>query len=138
MKAISPDTPVVPKGLRQWFIVHFIVDMVVAIPLFVFPENVLTAFAWPQIDILAIRLVAAAFFAIGISSFLSRSGSRETFHHLLNLKIIWSAFAVTGIAFTMLTEELYRNALALVSSLVFMIFLLVWIYWKITLKPYFQ
>jgi hypothetical protein len=127
------NTVAVPKGLRRWFVVHFIVDIIAAIPLFFLPETVLAAFSWPRIDPFATRLVAAAFFGIGIESLLARNGSSQAFHSMLNLKIIWSSFAVAGITFTMFSQNLYINNLAWTIFFIFLFFLFLWIYWKLFL-----
>jgi hypothetical protein len=127
---MSKNTTAVPRGLRQWFIVHFIVDIVVAVPLFFMAVPLLRAINWPQIDPFATRLVAAAFFGIGLESLLGRNGSREMFHGMLTLKIIWSAFAVAGISLTMLSDAIYRNVFAWTALFIFIFFLLLWGYWK--------
>jgi len=126
-------TSAVPPGLRQWFIIHFIVDVIVAIPLFFMTETILTTIGWPGIDPFATRLLAAALFGIGTESFLVRNGSIELFHGMLNLKIIWSSFAVAGITVTMITEPEYLNALAWATLFTFLFFLLLWSYWKLYL-----
>ncbi len=78
----------VPDRLRFWFVVHFIVDMLFAIPLFVAPEWLLILFGWDRVDPLTSRLVAAALFGIGIESFLGRGAGIEAFRGMLNLKLI--------------------------------------------------
>jgi len=93
----------------------------------------LAAFSWPRIDPFATRLVAAAFFGIGIESLLARNGSSQAFHSMLNLKIIWSSFAVAGITFTMFSQNLYINNLAWTIFFIFLFFLFLWIYWKLFL-----
>ena len=92
----------VPKGLRLWFVVHFIVDVIFAIPLFLSPKETLQFFGWTQIDPLATRLVGAALMGIGIESLLGRNASVDAFRAMLNLKIIWSLSAVFGITLSMI------------------------------------
>ena len=60
----------VPKSLRVWFIIHFFADYIAAIPIFLFPNQILMLFGWKVIDPIAVRLVAAAFFAIGGASLI--------------------------------------------------------------------
>ena len=127
------DTNAVPTGLRQWFIVHFFVDVIFAIPLFFMTETVLNIIGWPGIDPFAARLLAAALFGIGTESFLGRNGSIELLHGMLNLKLIWSFFAVVGIVVTMITKPEYLNALAWATLFTFLFFLLLWSYWKLYL-----
>ncbi len=123
----------VPNGLRQWFIVHFIIDIIVALPLFLMPEKVLMLFAWPLIDPLATRLVAAALFAIGIESFIGRNATIKSFEVMLNLKIIWSSFSVAGIAWTMLAAPACLNGIVWVALFTFLFFLALWSYWRLFL-----
>ncbi len=87
----------VPVSLRKWFVVHFAVDLLVAVPLFVAPRLVLGLLGWSEIDPAMSRVVAAALFGIGIQSLLGRNDSFDTFRAMLNLKLIWSGFAVAGI-----------------------------------------
>ncbi|MBA3501332.1 MAG: hypothetical protein M4D80_41040 [Myxococcota bacterium] len=86
----------VTEWLRRWFVVHFILDMAAAIPLFVAPTQLLGWLGWPAVDPIATRLVAAALFGIGIESYLGRNAGVEAFRGMLNLKIIWSGAAVLG------------------------------------------
>ncbi len=86
----------VPSSLRRWFVVHFVVDLLTAIPLFIAPRAVLGALGWNAIDPLMTRLVAAALLGIGIESLLGRDAGVESFRGMLNLKIIWSATATIG------------------------------------------
>src|SRR5688572_3436591 len=87
----------VPPSLRTWFVVHFVADVVFALPLFVAPRRFLGFLGWSSVDPISTRLVAAALFGIGIQSLLGRHESAETFRGMLNLKIIWSATATIGI-----------------------------------------
>jgi hypothetical protein len=88
---------VVPRSLRSWFIVHFVADMLSALPLFIAPREVLGWLGWNAVDPIATRLVAAALFGIGIESYLARDAGPEAFRGMLNLKIVWSATAASGV-----------------------------------------
>ena len=79
----------VPEKLRFWFVIHFVIDILFAIPLFIAPEWMLTIFGWHTVDPLTSRLVAAALFGIGIESYLGRNAGIEYFRGMLNLKLIW-------------------------------------------------
>lgn len=92
----------VPNGLRRWFVIHFIADVVAAVPLFVAPERFLGALGWTAVDPISTRLVAAALFGIGIESYLGRNASVEAFRAMLNLKVIWSAVAAIGVLWSQL------------------------------------
>ncbi len=90
------DGQAVPTSLRKWFVVHFAVDMLVAVPLFIAPRSMLGLLGWSEIDPIMSRGVAAALFGIGIESLLCRNGDRNVFRAMLTLKIIWSSFAMLG------------------------------------------
>src|SRR4051812_39745296 len=87
----------VPLSLRRWFLVHFVVDVVVGVPLFVAPGRILPLFGWTAFDAASARLVAAALLAIGTQSFFARNAGLETFKTLLNLKLLWSYAAIVGL-----------------------------------------
>lgn len=118
----------VPPILRTWFIIHFIVDISVAIPLFIIPQAILSFFGWPNIDLITTRLFAAALFGIGIESFLGKDAGRETYLNMLNLKIIWSTFAILGLFISILQGA--NHIITWFGILVFGLFNLLWIYWK--------
>ena len=87
----------VPRALRVWFVVHFVADLLVALPLFVAPVATLTALGFATVDPVATRLVAAALFAIGVQSLLGRDEGPEVFRAMLTLKLIWSGSATAGL-----------------------------------------
>lgn len=87
----------VPSSLRRWFVIHFWVDVLFAVPLLVAPRALQSALGWTAFDPVAPRLVAAALFGIGVESLLVRNGNVEAFQAMLNLKVIWSAAAVVGL-----------------------------------------
>ena len=90
----------VPRSLRVWFVVHFIADIVTAVPLFVAPREFGSLISLPSVDPLTARLVAAALVGIGVESLLSRNATRGSFRTLLRLKVLWSAAAGAGTALT--------------------------------------
>lgn len=92
----------VTNRLRWWFVVHFVLDVAAAVPLFVAPTQLLGWLGWPAIDPISTRLVAAALFGIGIESYLGRNAGVEQFRGMLNLKIIWSGTAVVGVLWSQL------------------------------------
>jgi len=92
----------VPRSLRWWFVVHFVADILFAVPLFLAPAATLTYFGWKAVDPATTRGVAAALFGIGIQSLIGRNESAETFRAMLNLKVIWSAAAAIGLLWTQL------------------------------------
>ena len=120
-----------PTSLRTWFIIHFVVDMVIAIPLLMFPRWTLALFGLPVFETLTARLVAAALIGIGGVSFLVRKEKKEVFDALLSLKILWSIAALVAIALYMI-EGGVKSIWVIFA--VFAIFSAVWISYKIKLN----
>ncbi|MGQ0766141.1 MAG: hypothetical protein ACT4OZ_10790 [Gemmatimonadota bacterium] len=113
----------VPVALQRWFVVHFVADIAVALPLFLAPEAFLRMFGWTEVDPAMSRVVAAALFAIGIQSFIGRNEPRATYLAMLNLKVLWSTFAVGGILLSIVQGA---PAMAWLFLLVFLVFSAVW------------
>jgi len=120
----------VPGALRVWFVIHFAVDLVFALPLMVAPELLLRGLGWQSIDPFTARLVAAALFGIGIESLLARNSRPEVFRGMLNLKIIWSLSAVVGIAISMVSAGAMRPPFSWLLLGIFVVFNFVWLYWR--------
>ncbi|MDO8510640.1 MAG: hypothetical protein Q7S55_00585 [Nanoarchaeota archaeon] len=116
----------IPSSLRAWFVLHFMVDYLFAIPLFIAPAWLLSFFGFTVIDPVTARLVAAALFAVGGISLLSRNESVNVYNSLLKLKIIWSVSAIAG-----LLLSLWQGASALLWPvvLVFGLFCGIWSYY---------
>jgi hypothetical protein len=123
----------VPRWLRNWFLVHFAIDFIFAVPLFLFPVEFLTLLGWEVVDPLASRLVAAALFGIGIESFLCRDSGIGTFKNMLNLKIIWSISAIIGITLSLIQVPRKEPLMGWLFALIFLLFNFLWVYWKIRL-----
>ena len=116
----------VPRRLRQWFIAHFVIDWLVAVPLFIAPRLVLGAFGWITVDPVSARLVAAALFAIGGRSYFMRHASLEVYRELLVLKVFWSLAATAGLVWSAIQGA---PALTWAFAATFAGFFLVWSYW---------
>lgn len=123
--------PEVPNSLRIWFVIHFVVDMLVGIPLLFFPEIVMPLLGWTTIDPIASRVVGAALMGIGTESYLGRNAGLEVFRAMLNLKVIWSSSAIIGIGLGLWKGGPQAGWLFLI---IFVIFWFVWIYYWITLR----
>lgn len=123
----------VPQGLRTWFVIHFVADLLVAIPLFVAPVAVLEAFGWQSVDPYTARIVAAALFGIGIESLLGRNGEASAFIAMLNLKVIWSGVTTLGIAWCLADNAQGRPLAAWGVLAIFLTFHSVWVYWRLRL-----
>lgn len=121
----------VPKALSVWFVIHFIIDMSVAIPLFFFPERSLELLGWETVDPLLTRVVAAAFFGIGIESLLGRKASIEGFKNMLDLKLIWSFSASIGIGWALLSGAQGSPLTGWLILITFVVFHFIWWYWRL-------
>ncbi|MDP2691569.1 MAG: hypothetical protein Q8O95_04170 [bacterium] len=120
-----------PLNLRTWFVIHFVADMLFAIPLMLAPEYTLQLLGWTTIDPIATRLVAAALFGIGIESLLGRKASPETFKAMLNLKVIWSGTASLGIVWSVLNGG--PESAWMVAG-IFAVFCVVWTRYRILMR----
>jgi len=117
----------VPSALRTWFVIHFVADVVFALPLFVAPRAFLELLGWHEVDPLATRMVAAALFGIGIQSYLGRNEGAEAFRGMLNLKVIWASTATLGIVASIAQGA---PAMAWGFAGIFAGFGSVWAYWR--------
>ncbi len=121
----------VPSSLRIWFVIHFIVDMLFAIPLLFFPEFLLPLLGWDVVDPVMSRLVGAALLGIGGESLLGRNASREVFLAMLNLKILWASGAVLGIGMGIAVGAPH---LAWGFLVIFAAFLGIWVYYRFKIQ----
>ncbi len=125
---ISDST--VPLSLRRWFVVHFAIDVVIAVPLLLAPEWLLPRVGWLFVDPITSRLVGAALMGIGVESLLGRNAGAEALRAILNLKIIWAASATFGLGLGLLKGGPPVAGLFLV---VFVAFLGVWVHYRLRL-----
>lgn len=125
--------PRVPAALKRWFILHFAVDVIVALPIFIAPREVLGLLGWQSVDPLAARLAAAALFGIGIESWLGRNAGREAYRGMLQLKIIWSGFATLGLIWSVMEGGLNYPSIGWILVAIFAGFHLLWWYWRMRL-----
>lgn len=116
----------VPKALRTWFLIHFLVDYAFAIPLFLSPQKYMDFMHWPIIDPVTGRLVASALFAIGGISLLARNASTEVYKALLKMKVIWSAGGIISLIIDSFNILLWSEVLL---GSIFFVFLAVWVYY---------
>ncbi len=119
-----------PKSLQNWFVVHFVIDIIFAIPLILAPEYLLPILGWTYVDPITTRLVGAALFGIGIESLLGRNARLNVFKAMLNLKILWSSAAIIGISI-----GIYMGApiISWVILSIFALFFIIWTYYRITI-----
>ena len=123
-----------PAALKRWFVLHCVVDLLVALPLFVAPREVLGLLGWQAVDPFAARLAAAALFGIGVESWLGRNAGRESFRGMLQLKIIWSGFATVGLAWSVIEGGLRYPWIGWMLVGVFAAFHALWWHWRIRLE----
>ena len=127
------DSDSIPSTLKTWFIIHCVVDLLFAIPLFFFPERILSFLEWPYYDPLTTRLVAAALFGIGLESYLGSRAPKSHYLGMLRLKRIWSAAATIGILLTMFTIPI-KPMIGWVLAVIFGAFHFIWWYFQMKLK----
>ena len=122
----------VPQSLRFWFVIHFVVDFIFAIPLLIAPVWLLTLFGFETADPFTARLVGAALIGIGGESLLGWNGTVEAFRAMLNLKIIWSLAAIFSIILTLVITG--GPIMAYLILLVLAVFSGLWMYYRFLLR----
>ncbi len=129
MRDVSNET--VPSGLRRWFVVHFVADIVFAVPLILAPEATLRLFGWRVIDPVTARLVGAALVGVGVQSLLGRGEGVEAYRAMLSLKCLWSGAAVLG-----LTLSIAQGAPPMTWAFlaIFVAFAALWNYYRLALR----
>ncbi len=120
----------VPPSLRTWFVIHCVVDLLFAVPLFLAPVMTLELLGWTTVDPLTTRVVAAALVGIGVESYLGRDGSHEQFRGMLRLKVLWSLTANAGIALSIAQGA---PAMAWMFQGIFLGFSALWIHYALRL-----
>ena len=125
------DKPV-PNSLRTWFVIHFVADVLFAIPLLLFPQALLNLFSWRSYDPIMTRLVGAALMGIGVESLLGRNADVGTFRAMLNLKVIWASSALFAIG-AGIAQGAAPTAWLFLG--IFAIFWGVWVYYRVKLNP---
>jgi hypothetical protein len=121
----------VPVSLRRWFVVHFIVDVLFAVPLLAVPGTFLRAVGWVEVDSVTARMVGAALAGIGVESYLCRNDGIETFRSMLRLKCIWSGAALLGLALSIAQGA---PPFAWVALVIFVGFGLLWNGYRLKLR----
>ena len=117
----------IPSSLRSWFVIHFVADMIFAIPLLFAPEWTLDLLQLGAESTVAARLVGAALIGIGGNSLLMRHEGVETYLSMLNLKILWSGAAILGLALEFIQS--YRPMIGFIL-LIFVAFSIVWNFYR--------
>ncbi len=128
MESISRE---IPKSLRVWFVIHFAIDMIFAIPMLLVPELLLPLMGWSFVDPITSRLVGAALLGIGVESLLGRNANSDVFKAMLNLKILWASGAVFGIGLSLVEGG---PPFAWIFLVIFAAFLGLWVYYRVKLR----
>ena len=121
----------IPKSLRIWFIIHFIADIIFAIPLIIAPAWTLGLFGFESVGALTARLVGAALVGIGGASLFMHKEGADSFNTMLTLKILWSNAAIIAILLSIVEGGPKSQWLFLG---IFVVFAVIWIYYKIKLR----
>ena len=121
----------IPTSLRVWFVIHFVIDIIFAIPMLLIPEFLMPLMGWSVVDPITSRLVGAALLGIGVESLLGRNANHDVFKAMLNLKIIWASGAVLGIGLGILKGG---PPLAWIFLVIFAAFLGLWVYYRVKLR----
>lgn len=116
----------IPKGLRHWFIIHFIVDMLFAVPLILFPTWLLSILGFETTNLLLARLVGATLVGIGGTSFIMHKKDISAYLTMLQLKLLWSGTAIIAIMLSLKDENIITLWFLLA---IFIIFFLIWGYY---------
>lgn len=77
-----------PQALKIWFIFHFLVDIIFAIPLIFVTSWFLSLLGFPVENLMLARLVGAALFAIGTISLVVHNGNLEQYRVMLTFKVL--------------------------------------------------
>ena len=115
----------VSKSLRTWFQIHFVVDMLFAIPLIVFPATFLSWFGFTG-EVMFARLVGAALIGIGGASYFVER--EDAFSIMLTLKLLWSSAAIIAIVWSIIEGT---SIWAWLFLGIFVFFFFLWGYYKI-------
>ncbi len=123
----------IPVALRRWFVAHFVIDTLFALPLVLAPGRLLGSLGWTCVDPVGSRLVGAALLGIGVQSFMGRNDGVDAYRAMLNLKIIWSFAAITGLVLA-IGDGAPPAAVAFLAT--FIAFSGVWVHYRIRIKQF--
>ena len=115
----------ISKSLQVWFKLHFIVDVIFAIPLIFFPGWFMGLLSLPVENLFLARVIGAALLGIGGASIFCKK--KEHYEIMLILKIIWSISAILVLIYSAIVENSF---MLWILALVFLIFSISWVYYK--------
>lgn len=132
MVSNNKATAQVPERLKFFFRLHCVVDVCFALPLMLRPDVLLHLFGFQIVDVYSARLLAAALFAIGLSSW-GVERHVDVWRAMLTLKCLFSGFALLGLALSILESPVAIPWGAWLVSAMFVAFHFLWQYYRITL-----
>ena len=119
------------KGLKKWFIVHAVVDLIFGIPLLIMPIITLTLLGWKIIDPFASRLLGAVLVGIAVLSIAcNKSNNIYAFKTALKFKSTWGSLAFLVAIYSALTTEI---TFAWIAAIIFLMFSIAWNYYRVNL-----
>jgi len=111
------------KVLKYTFLIHFIVAIAFGLGYFFIPEVIIDITEWPITDLYVVRMLGAAFIAIGCTSILSfLETSWDKVKIIVQLELIWLVFGPLAAFWTLLGPVEYP-LLALIGPLMLLGFL---------------
>lgn len=116
----------IPKNLRYWFMVHFVIDILFAVPLLLFPVWLLELLRFETTNLLLARMIGAALVGIGGVSFVMHNKDTSAYIPMLQLKLLWSGTAIVAIILS-LNEIEAITAWFLLA--IFSLFFVIWGYY---------
>ncbi len=119
-------THTIPTGLQRWFVAHFIIDILFAVPLILFPAQLLQVLGFETTNLILARLIGAALMSIGGVSLAMHKKDISAYLPMLQLKLIWSSSAIVAIILSLNDTGTTTKWFLLA---IFIVFFLVWGYY---------
>jgi cation transport ATPase len=114
--------------LKKLFILHFLVDYIIAIPLMLAPRASMAMIGWQGAEPVVTRLVAAALLGIGGISFITRNADAAAYRHMLTMKLLWSGAAIVGLILSLIEGAPVATYAFLAT---FIMFFGIWLFFRL-------
>ncbi|MBU0460815.1 MAG: hypothetical protein KJ597_04970 [Nanoarchaeota archaeon] len=115
----------VTPGLKRWFFIHFIADLLIALPLIFLTARTLVFFGFLPENLVLARILGAGLLGIGGASLFTRG--KKQYEIMLILKMVWSVSAIIILIWGILETGNYWLWLFVAM---FVAFLSAWIYYE--------